>query len=147
MGILEAGFASHIERAELGITCDRERLIHGHVALEVRSISHDQRARVHSARRGDSASIHTSSFQLAFRSHIAVAIDSHLFFDNGFAFGIITSDTASAVIGILQLVIQLCQILRNRLIFFYILGLVVINATDFFIDLCIRRFSIRYFLL
>ena len=43
---LEIGFTSHIERAahirlaERGIACDTELLIHGHVALEVRSISH-----------------------------------------------------------------------------------------------------------
>ena len=99
MGILEAGFASHIERAihirlfERGIACDSELLIHGHVALEVRCISHDQRARVHSA------SLHACAFQLAFRSHITKVIDSHMAFDGGFACGVIAGDPAGTLIG------------------------------------------------
>ena len=101
MGILEAGFTSHIERTERGIACDRERLIHGHVALEVRSISHVQRACVHSARRGDSAiaSIYAFACQLAFRSHIAFAIDSHIVFDRSFVSNVIVLDSGGALIG------------------------------------------------
>ena len=100
MGILEAGFASHIERAihirlfERGIACDSELLIHGHVALEVRCISHDQRARVHSA------SLHACAFQLAFRSHITKVIDSHIAFDRSFVSNVIAFDSGGALIGV-----------------------------------------------
>ena len=106
----KVGCASHIERAihirlfERGIACDRELFIHGHVALEVRSILHVQRACVHFARRGDIAiaSIHaTLCCQLASRSHIANAIDSHMAFDRSFACGAIAGDPAGAVIGFL----------------------------------------------
>ena len=105
--ILEAGFTSHIERAERGIACDRERLIHGHVALELRSIFHFQRACVHSARRGDiaSASIHAFACQLAIRSHIAFrlhvakVIDSHIAFDRSFVCSVIAFDSGGALIG------------------------------------------------
>ena len=92
MGILEAGFASHIERAELGITCDRERLIHGHFALELRSIVHLQRACVHSA------SLQACAFQLAFRSHITKVIDSHMAFDRSFFCGVNAVDSGGALL-------------------------------------------------
>ena len=108
LGILEAGFTSHIERTERGIACDRERLIHGHVALEVRCIFHVQRACVHSARRGDiaSASIHAFACQLAIRSHIAFrlhiakVIDSHIVFDRSFVSNVIAFDSGGALIGV-----------------------------------------------
>ena len=88
MGILEAGFTSHIERTELGIACDRELIIHGHVALEVRSIFHVQRA-----------SIHAIAYQLAFRLHVAKVIDSHMAFDRSFGCGVIAGDPAGTFIG------------------------------------------------
>ena len=88
LGILEAGFTSHIERTELGIACDRELIIHGHVALEVRSIFHVQRA-----------SIHAIAYQLAFRSHIAKVIDSHMAFDRSFVSNVIAFDSGGALIG------------------------------------------------
>ena len=72
-GILEVGFASHIERTihirlfERGITCDTELLIHGHVALEVRSIFHDQRVCLQSAADGcGTCSIQRSNTRQAF---------------------------------------------------------------------------------
>ena len=85
-----------------GIACDRELFIHGHVALEVRSIFHVQRACVHFALRSNIAiaSIHaTLCCQLTFRSHIANAIDSHIVFDRSFVSNVIVLDSVGAFIG------------------------------------------------
>ena len=67
----------------------------------MRSIFHVQRACVHIALRGDiaSASIHaTVCCQLAFRSHIANAIDFHIVFDRSFACSVIAADSCGALI-------------------------------------------------
>ena len=108
LGILEISIirnsqlAIHLCTFQRGIAFDSEVIIHGHFALEVRSIFHVQRACVHLARRGDIAiaSIHaTFCCQLAFRSHIANAIDSHIVFDRSFVSNFIVLDSGGALIG------------------------------------------------
>ena len=73
----------------------------------MRSIFHFQRACVHSARRGDiaSASIYAFACQLAIRSyiafrlHVANAIDSHIAFDRSFSCSVNAVDSGGALIG------------------------------------------------
>ena len=141
--ILEAGCTSHIERAihirlfELGIACDRERLIHGHVALELRSIFHFQRACVHIALRGDiaSASIHAIvCCQLAFRSHIANAIDNHIVFDRSFVSNVIVLDSGGALIGRINSVLIGLNVICIRLNLALELGILRFEVSD--IALC-----------
>ena len=100
--IRNSQLAIHLCTFQRGITFDSEVIIHGHVALEVRSIFHVQRACVHIALRGNiaSASIHAIvCCQLAFRSHIANAIDFHIVFDRSFACSVNAVDSGGALIG------------------------------------------------
>ena len=153
--ILKAGFTSHIERAihirlfELGIACDRECLIHGHVALELRSIFHFQRACVHSARRGDiaSASIHAFAYQLAIRSyiafrlHVANAIDSHIAFDRSFSCSVNAVDSGGALIGRSDVVRIGLNVICIRLNLALELGILRFEVSD--IALCRCHFAIQ----
>ena len=100
-GILEAGFTSHIERTERGIACDRELIIHGHVALEVRSISHVQRACVHSASVYAAVCSH-----FTFGRNIPLIINGHIFFDIGFILCVIASDTTSIFLQCIRAIAQ-----------------------------------------
>ena len=123
--IRNSQLAIHLCTFQRGIAFDSEVIIHGHFALEVRSILHFQRACVHIARRGDSAiaSIHTTvCCQLAFRSHIANAIDNHIVFDRSFVSNVIVLDSGGALIGrinsvriFLRLVIKCFQVFRNTI--------------------------------
>ncbi len=148
-----------------GIACDRERLIHGHVALELRSIFHSQRACVHSARRGDSAiaSIYAFTFQLAFRSHIAFrlhiakVIDSHIAFDRSFVCSVNAVDSGGALLDGSDIVLIVLNVICISLDLASELDILrfevsdirchfAIQRSDFPFQCCIRNITILNFL-
>ena len=136
--IRNSQLAIHLCTFQRGIAAGHgQTFIHGHVALEVRSIFHVQRACVHIALRGDiaSASIHAIvCCQLAFRSHIANAIDNHIVFARSFVSNVIVLDSGGALIGRINSVLIGLNIICIRLNLALELGILRFEVSD--IALC-----------